>query len=100
MFWSGIFISEWRIGMDTPDQTTLNHLNFLKRSIERVVYRDGYVRPNRSGVARGDHWAIAQCLEIYCPKIFGDDGYCPVLKISTEIRLLKTQSSLVKFPIV
>ena len=30
--------------------------------------------------SQGGHWAIAQCLEIYCPKIFGDDGYCPVLK--------------------
>ena len=37
---------EWRIEMDTQDQTASSHLTFSKRGIERVAYRDGYARPN------------------------------------------------------
>ena len=44
----------------------------------------------------GGHWAIAQYLKIYCPKIFGDDGYCPALKTLTDMRFPKTQSGLAK----
>ena len=50
-----------------------------------------------SGVARGGgHWAIAQYLKIYCPKISGDDGYCPALKTLTDMWFPKTQSGLAK----
>ena len=50
-----------------------------------------------SGVARGGgHWAIAQYLKIYSPKIFGDDGYCPALKTLTDMWFPKTQSGLAK----
>ena len=44
----------------------------------------------------GGHWAIAQYLKIYCPKIFGDDGYCPALKTLTDMWFPKTQSGLAK----
>ena len=46
--------------------------------------------------SQGGHWAIAQYLKIYCPTIFGDDGYCPALKILTDMWFPKTQSSLAK----
>ena len=46
VFWSGVSIPIRHSEMNTPHQTTSNHLNFSKRGIEAVAYRDGYAKPN------------------------------------------------------
>ena len=44
---------EWSIEMDTLHQTTSNHLNFSKRGIEAVAYRDQW----RRSVEAREAWA-------------------------------------------
>ena len=47
---------------------------------ERIVPLNRYLCESLAYPGGGGHWAIAQCLKIYCPVIFWDDTNGPVLR--------------------